>query len=225
MLFFTDKNAPKFEQKIHNLIGEKNAIEELAKKESARILLISDSHRDADLFSDIVKTYGKTCDALSFCGDGTGDLVRMLNRAFSFKEERGFLPPVIAFVQGNGDPSKIDCDFKPYELTVPQRQVLEAAGKKILISHGHLQGVDYDDALFIDEAKMADCQIIFHGHTHIARDVTKENGFKIINPGSPSRPRGGTPPGFAIVTIQGEIVDTAFIKVTGNGFEFYTPWM
>ena len=190
--------------------------------ESCRILVISDSHRNFQVFEKIVKQYGRTCDALVFCGDGIQELVMMMNHEIGCAEDEKFLPPVIAFARGNGDPSTTDTDFKPYSISIPEIQIIKAAHKKIFISHGHLQGVDYSDSLVTHEAGQNGCEIILHGHTHIPRDV--QNGkFKIINPGIISRPRGGTPPGFAILTIQKNYVDAAFIKIERDRFETYTP--
>ena len=148
---------------------------------------------------------------------------------------RKIIPPVCAFVQGNGAPSFVTCEFDPvpqnknpnlqkipYHLVIPKVQILNAAGKKIFISHGHLQSVDYGDEVFINEANTEGCSIILHGHTHISRHKT-ENGIHIINPGSISLPRGGTPASFAILTIHGQYIDATFKKISKNSFESFHP--
>lgn len=224
-----------FIQNGNYLLGSPEEIEKLAKKSSSRILVISDSHRHPDLFLKIVKQYGKECDALVFTGDGSWDLVFTLNDLFNSKDKKECLPPVVAFVRGNGDSSEITTDFDPlpktgetnpnltnHHLFFPQIQLLEASGKKIYISHGHLQGVDYDYSLFKDSAKQNKCSIILHGHTHICRHI-REDGIDIINPGSIALPRCGTPPSFGIVYITPNFVDTTFIKIEKNDFKTFTP--
>ena len=37
-----------------------------------------------------------------------------------------------------------------------------------------------------------DVQVVIHGHTHVPREEYGKNGVLFLNPGSPSRPRGGS---------------------------------
>ena len=118
----------------NRLIGSLQAIEELSKKESARIIVLSDSHGNTEIFKNIVLRYGKDCDALIFCGDGASDLAHLLEEAEESEELRSSIPPVIAFVQGNCDPSSYKILPKKSVLNkLPPYQVLAAAGKNIYI--------------------------------------------------------------------------------------------
>ena len=50
-------------------------MEELAAKQNARILLVSDSHGRQAILEAIIKHSGKDCDAVIFTGDGADDFI------------------------------------------------------------------------------------------------------------------------------------------------------
>lgn len=53
------------------------------------------------------------------------------------------------------------------------------------------------------EALSARSRVMVYGHTHIAL-INQEDGLLIINPGSPTLPRGGLQPSVALLHIDGE---------------------
>lgn len=195
----------------------------LADQEEASILVISDSHRNVENFRKVLEGFSSHCDALVFCGDGAYDYGSLFDSACTNPEDEKLFPLVSVLVRGNGDPSYIPTDIPPHSMDVPESAVLEAAGKKIFISHGHEQGVYFGDEHFFEQAEENGCSIILHGHTHIARHTYYENGRHIICPGSISLPRGGTEKSFCILTIKGSYIDAAFKKITPTGFESFTP--
>ncbi|MCQ2577875.1 MAG: YfcE family phosphodiesterase [Treponema sp.] len=212
-------------QQESGIVGSLEDIQNLAQKDSASILLISDSHRNPVLFEEIVRRYGKHCDAIIFTGDGIADLIETMEKAMDDDELGKALPPVAAFAQGNCDPAYSACGFDPtaeeniscgpqysHHLNVPHFSVLCAAKEKILISHGHLQGIDFGDELALSQADELGAKIILHGHTHVPRQIHSGNKL-IVNPGSISRPRGGFDPTFAVLTIKGSFIDAAFINI------------
>lgn len=198
-------------QKTHQLIGTESAIDELAKKNHARLLVISDSHANYAVLKKIVLDYGKTCDALVFCGDGIGDLVHLMNEASENEDVKNCIPSVIAFARGNGDPSSYPLNMQD-SIQVPNSQILTANGRKFLIVHGHREGIDFGMENLGLEMQIADCSVAFYGHSHIAREESIDN-YKFVNPGSCSRPRGGQPQSFAIATVEKTFVDIAFLKL------------
>lgn len=204
----------KITQKIHNLIGTKADIEALAKKDHARILITSDIHGQYSLFETIIRRYGKECDALGFCGDGAGDLALLLSNAQKDEELKAAIPPVIAFVQGNGDPSAYPL-FNNISLKIPETQTLTVNGQKLMFVHGHREGVDFGLENYGLEMQLENCKTGFFGHTHIAYEENTE-GYKFINPGSVGRPRGGQPNSFAIATVEKSFIDIAYIKAVTN---------
>ncbi len=212
-------------QNESGIVGSPQDIVALEKKEAASILILSDSHRNPALFEEIVRRYGKYCDALVFAGDGITDLIQTMENLMDDEELAQFFPPVAAFAQGNCDPAYSVCGFDPtadeniscgsqysHHLNIPRKTVLSAAGEKLLISHGHLQGIDFGDELALSEAEEIGAKIFIHGHTHVPRQVRAGNKL-IVNPGSISRPRGGFDPTFAVLTIKGSFIDAAFINI------------
>lgn len=201
-------------QEINNLIGTKEDIEALAKKEHARVLILSDTHGHYSLMENIILRYGKDCDALGFCGDGAGDMAQLLINSKSDKKLQQAIPPVIATVQGNGDPG-----FYPIGdnkiIKIPESQILKVNGQNLMFVHGHREGVDFGLENYGLEMQLDNCKTGFFGHTHIAYEENTE-GFKFVNPGSVGRPRGGQPNCFAIATVEKSFVDIAFIKVGTN---------
>ena len=200
-------------QHAQNIIGSHDAIAALETKDHARLLVISDSHGRYGTFESIVRGYGANCDALIFCGDGVSDIANLLYTAKSDKKLAACVPPVIAAVHGNCDPSSYPLDKGT--LYFSGMIELKVNGRGILITHGHEQGVDYGVETLGLEMQVSECTTAFYGHTHVAREENFKN-FKIVNPGSCSRPRGGQPAGFAIATVEKTFVDIAFIKMEMN---------
>ena len=211
-----------------NIIGTKQAVKALDEKEQARILLVSDSHHNYKALENIVLNYGKDCDAMIHSGDGISDLELLVRLSKSNLNLKKALPPVIAFVRGNCDPS--DCSFPGKRfIQTPQNQILKVCGSDILIVHGHNQGVNFTLEKLGLEAKILNCKAAIYGHTHVASQVIADKIY-LINPGSCSLPRGGQKPGFAILTVGKDFMDTAFLQKSDEGnpfsdFKIYTPPM
>ena len=210
-------------QHHQNIIGSREAVAALESKDHARLLVISDSHGRYGILEGIVRGYGAKCDALIFCGDGVGDIARLLYAAKADKNLMDCLPPVIAAVKGNCDPSTYP--LEKGTLYFSEMIELKVNGRGILITHGHNQGVDWGVETLGLEMQVSECNTAFYGHTHVAREDIFKN-FKIVNPGSCSRPRGGQPAGFAIATVEKAFVDIAFIKMEmgSDGSTEYKIW-
>ncbi len=202
------------------LLGAKRDIDSLAEKESARILILSDSHGQRELFRLIVEKAGPSCDALVFCGDGAGDFVSCMDDAASDAAFAEFVPPVAAFVEGNGDADRFPVRFNPagkkssdvfYELIIPKRQILQAAGHVIYAVHGHEQGAYYGTEALERECEAAGADIALYGHTHIAAEMRR--GVYVVNPGSISYPRSLTPPSFAVLELDGKNSNAVFYRI------------
>ena len=214
----------KLTQNSSFLIGSPDAIEALKTKKQARLLTISDCHGQWRGLVRIVKQFGPTCDALLLLGDCWRDLNELLEKANEDEAFNKLVPPVIAFVRGNGDPLSFPVCYdigrnNPNARTlpkgtvlIPEQLLLEVYGHKILMVHGHMQGVDYGYNKLGLDAKLNGASIALHGHTHIP--VFEQRGdFTFINPGSTSRPRGGSPASFAILTVEENFVDAAFLRI------------
>lgn len=200
-------------QHTQNIIGANSAISALETKDHARLLVISDSHGRYPVFESIVRGYGAECDALVFCGDGVSDIATLLYKQKSDPKLAKCLPPVIAAVRGNCDPFSYPLDNG--SLYFSELLEFKVNGRGILVTHGHNQGVDYGIENLGLEMQVSGCKLAFYGHTHVAREENYDN-FKIVNPGSCARPRGGQTAGFAIATVEKDFVDIAFITTEGK---------
>lgn len=200
-------------QHKQNVIGSREAIAALENKDHARLLVLSDSHGKYSTMESIVRGYGAECDALIFCGDGVCDIAQLLYMAKTDKKLMACVPPVIAAVRGNCDPGSYPLDKGT--LYFSEMIELKVNGTGILISHGHMQNVDYGVETLGLEMQVSGCSTGFYGHTHVASEDNFRN-FKIVNPGSCARPRGGQQAGFAIATVEKSFVDIAFITTEGR---------
>lgn len=101
--------------------------------------------------------------------------------------------PVIC-VMGNNDYGRIDAPFWASPTI---------GGVKFLIVHRPEDvGVPAPDV-----------QVVVHGHTHIPRDQ-QIGKVRYVNPGSTTRPRGGSDPSIALMTIEnGAVTDVRFVTV------------
>jgi len=194
------------------LIGTKEDIEKIEKKSSANLLVVSDSHGNAEIIRQIVEEFGSKADALVFCGDGFADIMSVIQESFFNEKLRAFLPPVIVCARGNGDSgfvtipvddeiSKKMGAYKEYKVKTEVK--FEVAGRIVLAVHGNRQNVDFGLDNLCNLAYSEDADLVFYGHTHLhAREDI--DGTLFLNPGSCTRPRGGQPPSFAIISFPGE---------------------
>ena len=84
--------------------------------------------------------------------------------------------------------------------------VLEEEGVRILLVHGHAHEVDaYSTYAARLRALELGCGALFYGHTHIPQLVQRD-GLILLNPGSPSRPRGGSRPSCALAELDGGVL-------------------
>ncbi len=230
-------------QQENGLIGSQEAIEALGDRQKARLLVVSDSHGEYEVFRKIVENFGPDSDALVFCGDGACDIIELMIEARKDEKLRAAVPPVIALVRGNGDAPLYRVDFDADEdaasledpsvppvlkqLSVPDRISFTAAGRTIFAVHGHHHNVDWGIDTLSMIADTNDADLIFYGHTH--RPYREETGGSLIlNPGSCSRPRGTPFTSFASVAFPGmtDRFDTEYFTIDRNifGMMTFTPF-
>ncbi len=134
-----------------------------------RILVVSDSHGRWGCLLDVINKQ-PTAELVIHLGDGAGDVTDIMTM---------HKKPVVS-VEGN-------CDFCT---SAPPLKLIEAGGKKIFATHGHLYGVKKDTRRLSEAARERGADICLYGHTHTA-ELTFEDGLYIINPGSIAVPRDG----------------------------------
>lgn len=132
-----------------------------------RVLVISDTHgyhKNLDRVLELERPYQQVI----HLGDLEGDE--------DYLEAAAGCP--VEAVRGNND----------YFSSLPQEQMIEIAGKRIFMTHGHYYYVVAGLEHLIKEAKGRDVDIVMFGHIH--RPVIRQEGsLTVINPGSLSFPR------------------------------------
>lgn len=153
------------------------------------IIVISDSHGDVKVIDHILNS--NEYDYAIMAGDYTCS-PDFINQRFDY------------VVQGNND-----FDDNPTEL------FFEIAGFKFYLQHGHLIGSYFqlDNYDFMHKVlKRLDVDILIHGHTHISKIFEYPEGI-VLNPGSPSYPRGGSGASYAKIILDGNKVVCDIINV------------
>lgn len=107
--------------------------------------------------------------------------------------------PVTA-VRGNCD-GAVDTKLDEY---------IEIGQLRLWLTHGHRFEAKERIAELAWWADRYAAKVVIFGHTHVALTIW-QNEILVINPGSPSRPRGGGPPSCAILEIGADQVLTARI--------------
>lgn len=154
-----------------------------------KIGIISDTHcwEYTYIIPDWIKKAFKDVDMIVHAGDvETPSVLNSLQN----------IAPVYA-VRGNCDSSG---------LNTPDSISLDIGCGKLTAAHKPAQA--HYEAL-----SSPNTRVIVFGHTHIAT-ISEENGILLINPGSPSHPRGGLPPSVAILEVnnRGELFPQIITK-------------
>lgn len=150
----------------------------MANKE-IKILLISDIHGNVRALENIIKNNEHDYSILA--GDFTCD-DSIINRYVTYA------------VRGNND----------WDSSLKGELDFTIEGINFHLEHGHLIGSYFqlDNYEFMHKALIkSKANILVHGHTHIPKIFTYDEGI-VINPGSPSQPRGGHNPSYAIIKID-----------------------
>ncbi len=153
-----------------------------------KILIISDTHGKLSLLGDINELISG-CDCIIHAGDGAADLERL----------RAYAGGKLLFVPGN-------CDFS----TLPDEIVVDLAGKKFFITHGHRYSVKSGMDSLIVRGRQLDADIVVYGHTHIAA-AERSGKMLLINPGAFERGFGSRP-SYCTLTIDGSFAETDFTE-------------
>lgn len=163
------------------------------------ILVFSDSHGDKTRIKDIIDRKRNTTDLVIHLGDYCRD-IEEISRDY----------PTIAFLGVRGN-----CDFLADD-NYPSSRTFSYEGHRLLLTHGHMQGVKADSLDYLClEAKKQNCDIALFGHTHIG--LHKEiNGITLFNPGSISHPRDYSCGSYGMLTINETTVKFEIKNYEGN---------
>ena len=162
-----------------------------------KILAISDTHGKLNKVRDIWPKL-TDIDMILHTGDFIADAEKL-------QAELGV--PVIG-VKGNCDGGYSSSDFR----------VIPVECGNILLTHGHMENVNYQLNGIMYKAMENDCRAVVFGHTH--RAMTDEsNGIRFINPGSLTQPRDGSDGSYAIIRTSADSFDASIVyysTIMGN---------
>ena len=161
--------------------------------EDAFLLVASDVHSDDQSFEKLASIAGAP-NCLAFLYAGDLDIENYFITQSVQLRNYVFLP-----VQGNCDNR---WSWTDVNLDLPLYRTCSFRGLKIFISHGHLY---YSPSSVGLEDKNFD--LVITGHTHrygITSEIIDTKRVTYLNPGSPSRPRGGSQPSYAMVVFNGQ---------------------
>lgn len=149
-----------------------------------KLVIISDTHGDINTSIEILKKIDDI-DLFIHLGDYSRD-------AQKIQKETGL---DMINVKGN-------CDISDYETS--EEELIEVKGKKILLTHGHDYNVKWGFDNLYYRAQELEIDAILFGHIHHPVSL-KEDGILIFNPGSISKPRGGSKESYGIISIEDDI--------------------
>jgi putative phosphoesterase len=105
-------------------------------------------------------------------------------------------------VAGNCDPRKKGLS----------EEIVEKAGRKFLVVHGHQYGVKRGLNRIFYRGKEAGVDMVVFGHTHVAC-ADKIDGLWLLNPGSPSQPRLPDRASYAIIEVDENSLNPVIIRI------------
>lgn len=155
-----------------------------------KILIVSDSHGRSDRIyqaADLEKP-----DMIIHLGD--------LEDMKSSVEQRLGAPKIpCVFIKGN-------CDYRS-QGDLMSVSDFHLKGHRFFCTHGHLYSVNYGIDTLVYAAEEKNCDIVLFGHTHRPFNEFVEGSFgrpkvHVLNPGSISLPRGGSPRSYMIMDLR-----------------------
>lgn len=149
-----------------------------------RVVVVTDTHGRIEPFLKSMNEQSNI-DAILHLGDMVQD-GKEISKKFNIP---------VHIVRGNND---YIANNTPWTL------LLRFNGYKVLLTHGHRQGVNFGVENLLAMAKESEVDIILFGHTHVYyyREV---DGIKILNPGSAGFDRGGEYESYAIIDFDKDI--------------------
>lgn len=143
----------------------------------------------------------------------THGLVNQAMEIYRREEEKAHIDKIIHLGDLKSDAKALKVRLGADVVSVPgncdgsisrgDQEVLETPWGKILLTHGHLEDVDYGLDKLRWRADEMGCKAAFFGHTHRPTYIY-EHGMYFLNPGSLSRPRGGSEGSYAMVEVTEE---------------------
>lgn len=146
-----------------------------------KIVIVSDNHGRLEPLQDIQMKH-QDAELFIHCGDS--------------EMPTEYLSGYVA-VKGNND----------FYDELPDFRVVECDNHRLLVTHGHRMLFLDNREMLVNKAKSLNCDLVAFGHTHIF-ETRVVDGITLINPGSLSRNRDGSPTSYAIIDIDGDTIKT-----------------
>ncbi len=179
----------------------------------ATYLIASDLHGSATYTRQLLEAYRREqANRLILLGDILYHGPRNdLPAGYAPKEVIALLNPLakeILCVRGNCD-AEVDQMVLDFPL-MADYALLEVDGQRLFLTHGHLYNAD-------NPPPLNEGDILLHGHTHVPACLHRPEGWWLLNPGSVSIPKEGSPHGYLLLqdgvfawkTLAGDIWQTA----------------
>ena len=173
-----------------------------------KVLILSDTHGSLSAF-EAVERFFEGVDLVLHLGD-------VLYHGPRNPIPEGYDPKSLAerlkehdivYVRGNCD---ADVDLMVLGLSEMPRVRRGSFGSvDYVMAHGDLVEDPYSFAME-NEAKVV---LLGHSHIPVLRDI---EGILVLNPGSPSLPKGGYPGSFAILNVDGSHVEAKVLDLKGD---------
>lgn len=145
-----------------------------------KIGIISDTHGDRISAEAAIEDMGDI-DLLIHAGDTYEDAIYLKNK----------LGIEVVAVSGNTD----------FSSNQPSETSFRIGNTKIFLTHGHKYNVKYSLDKLYYRALEKKADVVIFGHSHIPLYVNEGN-IIFVNPGSTSKPRGGSKHSYGIMTIK-----------------------
>lgn len=148
-----------------------------------KYLVLSDTHGVMGKVYEVIRQYDDL-DAVIHLGDNIKDGDEL--------EKRLDIP--VYRVRGNcdGARTKEECS-----------RTVETEAGRILITHGHMDGVNFQLDRLMYRAMEEGCTAAFYGHTHVSF-LDDSGEIILMNPGSLTKPRDGSDGSYGIVETEGD---------------------
>ena len=151
-----------------------------------KVICISDIHGNIECLNKAIEKFGEeNADKLIILGDFSS--YYFSSNDFEVAEILNNMAGAIVAIKGNCDSFDTDNLFN---FTLGYLKTIDINGIKVTITHGHM----YNRNNLPENCG----EIFLSGHTHIG-NIEKINGKIIANPGSISKPRGGTRKSYIII--------------------------
>lgn len=157
-----------------------------------KVAVVSDTHGRIEPFLNTLKQFNDV-ELIIHLGDTVEDATKI--------REKTKLPMFV--VRGNND---------YMDVNTPWRELVRINGHKILLTHGHKEGVNFGETKLYYAAKEAEAEMVLYGHTHVYLYEEIE-GIKILNPGSAGYDRGFEYESFVIMNVTTDDIRVERIKL------------